>query len=55
MYEIIYDKDDGWSVQEELVEVFRGSRAKLRAHIRQMEKNGCYNITATVIRTAIPA
>lgn len=50
MYEIIYDYDDGWTEYQNNVETFEGSWSELQAYIKQMKKNGCYNISATCIR-----
>lgn len=50
MYEIIYDRDDGWIESRDNIETFNGSRSELRAHISHLERNGCYNIVVTVVR-----
>lgn len=49
-YEIIYDYDDGYSVSENCIEYFEGSWSDLQKHIKEMRKNGRYNITATCMR-----
>lgn len=50
MYEIIYDYDDGWREQRGNVETFEGSWHELQTYIKQMRRNGCYNITATCVK-----
>ena len=50
MYEIVYDYDDGWSEYRDNVETFEGSWFELQNHIRQMRRNGCYNIVATSVK-----
>lgn len=51
MYEVVYDRiDDGGREFHSIVEIFEGTRAELQAYIRRMRKEGCYNITTTVVR-----
>lgn len=51
MYEIIYDytDDSGYECCNN-VETFEGTWDELQAYIRDMRRNGCYNISATCIR-----
>ena len=60
MYEIIYDYDcivaenmDGYAEYETetFTEQFEGSHMELLDHIKQMRKQGCYNIDATALIT----
>lgn len=50
MYEIVYDYDDGWNEYRDNVETFEGSWSELQDHIKQMRRNGCYNIYATSVK-----
>ena len=51
MYDIIYDytDDSGYECRNN-VETFEGSWFELQNHIRQMRRNGCYNIVATSVK-----
>ncbi len=50
-YEIMYDyTDDGGNENTNCYETFEGSWTELQEYIKQMRENGCYNITAAVIR-----
>jgi len=49
-YEIFYDyTDDGGYESRNNVETFNGTWLELQDCIKQMRRNGCYNITATAI------
>ena len=51
MYEIIYERlDDRGNESRNINETFSGTRRELQAYIKTMQENGCFNITATVIR-----
>jgi len=43
-----YTDDDG-NEERNIREEFDGSWTELQAYIKQMRKNGCYNIAATVV------
>lgn len=46
-YEIIYDFCDADGYEERNIsELFRGTWTELREYIKQMKRNGCYNIDA---------
>lgn len=49
-YELFYDycNEDGYE-ERNINETFEGSWGELQDHIKQMKKQGCYNITATAI------
>lgn len=51
LYEIMYDYcgEDG-NEERNIREEFEGSWTELQEHIKQMRKNGCYNITAAEVR-----
>lgn len=49
MYEIVYDYED----ERNLVETFEGSWHELQDHIKQMRRDGCYNIVATDIKEGL--
>lgn len=46
MYEIVYDYED----EHNLVEIFEGSWHELQDYIKQMRRDGCYNIVATDVK-----
>ena len=48
-YEIIYDYCDDYTDERNIVEKFVGSWNELQETIRQMRKNGCFNISAGAI------
>lgn len=48
-YEIIYDWCGEESEERNLKETFTGNWFELQDHIKQMRKNGCYNIDATLL------
>ena len=49
-YEIIYDYSDDYGYEYlNNKETFYGDWIELQAEIKQMRKNGCYNITATAL------
>lgn len=51
MYEIIYDyTDEGGYESRDNMETFTGTWTELQAYIKQMRKQGCYNIVATEVR-----
>lgn len=45
MYEITYDYEDERNLQE----TFKGDWFELQSYIREMRKDGCYNIDASCI------
>ena len=49
--EVMYDYcgEDG-NEERNIREEFEGSWTELQEHIKQMRKNGCYNITAAEVR-----
>lgn len=49
-YEIIYDYSDEYGYEYlNNKETFYGDWIALQAEIKQMRRNGCYNITATAL------
>lgn len=44
-YEIIYDYSDEWSETCNIVDYFDSSFNELQEYLKQLRKNGCYNIT----------
>lgn len=48
-YEIIYDWSGEYDEALNITERFDGSYEELQEYIKQMKKNGCYNITASLI------
>lgn len=46
-YEIIYDYCDEFSETCNIVEYFEGSWDELHEYLKQMRKNGCYNISCS--------
>ena len=52
-YEIMYDyTDDCGNENLNCCETFDGDWTELQAYIKTMKKNGCYNITAAIVREA---
>ena len=47
MYEIMYDYCSDYTDEKNIIEVFEGTWSELQSYIKQMKKQGCYNITAT--------
>lgn len=51
LYEIMYDyTDEGGNEEKNIREEFEGTWTELQDYIKQMRKNGCYNITAAEVR-----
>lgn len=50
-YKIIYDycSEDGYTDEHNLSEYFNGTWTELQDYIKQMKRNGCYNIDAIAI------
>ena len=50
MYEIIYDyTDEGGYESRNIVETFEGTYVEMQKYLRQMKRQGCYNISVTDI------
>lgn len=49
VYEITYDYDDEWSGGGTSSETFEGTWSELQDYIKQMRRNGCYNIDANAV------
>lgn len=46
MYEVIYDYDNGYSLEENICETFKGTWDELQDYIKWLRKHGGYNIDA---------
>ncbi|MBO6270974.1 MAG: hypothetical protein J6N19_17735 [Clostridium sp.] len=49
MYEIIYDYDNEYDTERNIMETFTGDWFELQDYIKQMKANGCYNISASAV------
>lgn len=49
MYELIYDYSSDYVDERNIHETFEGSWTELQDWIKEMRKNGCYNITAVAL------
>lgn len=43
-YEIVYDFCNDYTEERGIVEYFDGSWTELQEYLKQMKRNGCYNI-----------
>lgn len=46
LYEIMYDYDDEWTSECNLITTYEGTWDGLQEYIEQLRENGCSNITA---------
>lgn len=49
VYDIIYDYSDDYSDERNIRETFCGSWTELQDYIKNMRRNGCYNIYAACV------
>lgn len=48
-YEIVYDYSNDYSEEHNIVEYFDGSHIELKEYLKQMRRNGCYNISCAYL------
>lgn len=48
-YEIVYDYSNDYTDERGIVEYFDGSHSELKEYLKQMRRNGCYNISCALL------